>query len=781
MRKYLCSAGVALFPCLLSLSSGAWAASEAPPVKAVLVKYKSEALARGFTRAAPLAGVRAADPVTRDGALVRYDLNGMTPEAAVAHFAADPAVAYAEPDYPLRMDASPNDPDLEKQWALFNVDDRGNDVRALDAWNLQTGDSHVLLGMIDSGVDYRHEDLQDNLWINPREIPNNGRDDDGNGYVDDIYGVNVVNRSGDPMDANKHGTHVAGIMAAVGNNGLGGVGVNWRGSLVTCAFIDEDGFGYTSDAIACMDYMVDLKGRGEALAAINNSWGGGAPGQAMEEAVRRVEAAGVLMVFSAGNDGRNNDHYGHFPSNYDNPAIVAVASTDREGELSGFSNYGLEKVHIAAPGSDIYSTLPNHAYGSLSGTSMAAPMITGTLGLMAAHNPELDAQALKQALLDGADRIAALQGKIPDGRRLNLEKALLAADDRPGFRIAPETDVVDIPQGEMRSLTARLQPLFDWRGMADLSVSQPQAGVYVQLPRALQANESGDLTFSVGAETPVGRYFVELKGVESDKGSQPFKSAKRITVNVLPQGTRDFDYANGEATPIPDHHSRGLWSPMLVNENLNLWDAAVSLDISHPWRGDLQVNLLSPDGQSFRLRERGGLTEDDLVRSYRLPQMRNIPSQGLWFLQVIDASPFQEGVLNHWEMRLRGQPQDGAQLHELTLSTGDVTLPKGEITEITLPQHAVGKIKGVAVDLAISGAWLGEYTVTLTSPAGTEYVLHDKNGSFNDYDLQLADHFITDFHDENAAGAWKIQVARIGLDDKALLRHGAIKLYIAPD
>ena len=327
-------------------------------------------------------------------------------------------VLYAEPDYIVTTDATtPNDADFGLLWGMHQASDV--DIDAPEAWDLSTGSASVIVGVIDTGVDYNHSDLVNNMWTNPGEIPGNGIDDDSNGWIDDVYGIDAVNDDGDPMDDHYHGTHCAGTIGAQGNNNTGVVGVNWNVSIMALKFLSAFGSGSTSDAITCIDYAAD---KGAHLTS--NSWGGGGFSQGLKDS---IENAGTIFVAAAGNNyGNNNDIYPHYPSSYDSPQIVSVLSTDASDSMSDFSNYGPSSVDVGAPGSDIWSTAPFNRYQYLSGTSMATPHVAGLAALLMAHEPALksDPAALKSRILNTVDEVASLSGKCVTNGRINAFTAL---------------------------------------------------------------------------------------------------------------------------------------------------------------------------------------------------------------------------------------------------------------------------------------------------------------------------------------------------------------------
>ena len=293
----------------------------------------------------------------------------LSTEELIKKFKADPNVEYVEPNYLYHPEMTPNDPMFDQLWGQNNTGQTINgttgtvdaDIDAPEAWDKDTGSANVVIAVIDTGVDYLHEDLKDNMWVNPGEIPNNGIDDDNNGYVDDVHGINAINDSGDPMDVvaedGGHGTHVAGTIAAVGNNGVGVVGVSWHTKIMACKFLGVGG-GTTSDAIKCLDYVVDQKNKGVNIVATNNSWGGGGSSDAMKDAIQASNDAGIVFVAAAGNDGSDNDSTPSYPASYDLPGIMAVAATDQDDNLASFSNYGATSVDLSAPGTNILSSTP---------------------------------------------------------------------------------------------------------------------------------------------------------------------------------------------------------------------------------------------------------------------------------------------------------------------------------------------------------------------------------------------------------------------------------------
>ncbi|MEA5523368.1 S8 family peptidase, partial [Limnoraphis robusta] len=298
---------------------------------------------------------------------------GTDVEAAVTALADSKLFEYVEPNYIIRVDsieepdATPDDPSYSQLWGLNNTGQTGGrvdaDIDAPEAWDYTTGGS-VVVGVIDTGVDWSHPDLAANMWRNTGEIANNGIDDDGNGYVDDYYGYDFVNNDGNPYDDHYHGTHVAGTIAASGDNGTGVTGVAWTAEIMALKFLSSSGSGTTYNAIRAVEYATQM-----GADITNNSWGGGGYSSGLRDAIAAAGNAGSVFIAAAGNNSTNNDSSPHYPSNYNPSNVISVASTDHNDSLSWFSNYGRTSVDLAAPGSSIYSTSPGNGYRTLSGTS----------------------------------------------------------------------------------------------------------------------------------------------------------------------------------------------------------------------------------------------------------------------------------------------------------------------------------------------------------------------------------------------------------------------------
>ena len=371
-----------------------------------------------------------------------------------------PGFREAEPDFIVQGSAIPNDPSFNLLYGLNNTGQTVNgdpgtsdaDIDAPEAWNLSTGSSNVVVGIIDSGFDYTHPDLVNNIWTNPGEIPGNNIDDDNNGYIDDVHGYDFFNFDGDPFDDNSHGTHVAGTIGAEGNNGIGVAGVNWNVSLMGLKFLGAGNTGPNSAAIAAVNYVNMMSDRGVNIRATNNSWSSTTFSSQLYTAIAGNRDRNILFVAAASNDSTNNDDVPHYPASYDLDNIIAVAATTNDDTLASFSNFGATSVDLAAPGVLTYSTTPGGTYGFKSGTSMATPHVTGAAALAFALEPNATYTEVRNAILGGVDHKANLAGVVATGGRLNLvgmidKLGLYVSDTNPAagstISSAPTDFIVD--------------------------------------------------------------------------------------------------------------------------------------------------------------------------------------------------------------------------------------------------------------------------------------------------------------------------------------------------
>lgn len=489
--------------------------------------------------------------------VVKVDV-GVDMKAVAAAYAAMPGVKYVEPDYIVSGFKMPGDPLFASQWALDNTGQTGGtpdaDIDAVEAWDTVTGGSDVVVAVIDSGVCYTHPDLAANMWQNTGEIPGNGVDDDLNGFVDDVFGYDFANDDADPMDDSEHGTHVAGIIGAVGGNELGVSGVNWNVRIMALKFLGADGRGSITDAVSCLEYSLDMGAR-----ITSNSWGSGAYSQTLEEAIGFASDAGQLFIAAAGNDGVDTDTAPSYPSCYVFPNIISVAATDHNDDLAqwvtgGGSNRGLNTVDLAAPGKDILSTVPESGYLSMEGTSMAAPFVAGACALCMYASPAATWQQVKQWVMNSVDPKPSLNGKMVTGGRLNVSNALALAG-MPWLEETPKSGV--IPPGESVAVVVRA----DATGLNDGTAKSGSI--------AIRSNDYATPTVVIPVFLNVvqsGRFL----RLDSPNGGEWFQPGEAINIAWSLLGT---DWLPGDTVKILASYDGGsTWVQIPGAENLDCFD-----------------------------------------------------------------------------------------------------------------------------------------------------------------------------------------------------------------
>ena len=425
----------------LALACGTSGGRPPAPVQGeILVKLKAgyAAPTQAPVEAAGTAACSQVAVAEEGGPLLRWPLpEGASPEEVAARAALDPAVEYAEPIQRYQSARRPNDPRYREQWAL-------QAISAEQAWDVTTGSRNTVVAVVDSGINLAHPDLRANLWRNPGEIGNNGVDDDGNGFVDDLYGWDFVDDTADPSPKGEdspetwHGSHVAGTIGADGDNRKGITGVAWRVQLMAVRALGPGG-GRADQIATAIDYAVQNGAR-----VINASWGG-ASSETIKRAIARASRAGVLFVAAAGNDGASG---AGFPASLKLPNVIAVGASGPDEALADFSNHG-RGVHVAAPGVSILSTTATGRYETLDGTSMAAPHVSGLAALLLSAAPKLRVRELRDLIFKGCDQpdalsgveygrinaarsLALLTGNAPDAGGLVASKSTIVLRARPG-------------------------------------------------------------------------------------------------------------------------------------------------------------------------------------------------------------------------------------------------------------------------------------------------------------------------------------------------------------
>ena len=583
-----------------------------------------------------------------NGRIANFELDGMSIKDALKKVRSHPAVLYAEPNYIVGVNGIPNDSEFSQLWGMHNTGQTGGvedaDIDAVEAWDKSTGTKDVVVGIIDSGIDHSHPDLNANMWVNPGEVAGDGIDNDGNGYIDDIHGINAITNTGDPMDDNGHGTHVAGTIGATGNNSEGVVGVNHTTAMVGCKFLAANGAGSSADAIKCIDYMVGLKNNGVNLRILNNSWGGGAFSQAVYDSITASQNADMLFVVAAGNDAVDNDVNPYYPANYDHDSVLAVAGTNHTDGMYSDSQWGLTTVDIAAPGRNVYSTIPGNRYATFSGTSMATPHVAGVAALALSVNPELTTAELKELIMTTGDDNAATQGLTVTGKRLNAKNALDNADPTPGFLIKATPGVQTIVAGDTATYSFDIGSIADWDGDITLAVTGGIAGASLSA-QTVSPGETFQLSVPTTADTQWGDYSFDVTGTSGEI----VKSAS-VKLKVNPQGLNDFVYSNNEQVAIPDNNAEGITSTITVADDLLIFNSNVYVDIAHTWIGDLTVTLTSPSGTVATLHNKSGGNGTSIKQTFTSSAFNGESTTGNWTLGVIDSAEDDSGTLNNWSV-----------------------------------------------------------------------------------------------------------------------------------
>jgi len=482
-----------------------------------------------------------------------------TRQAVLVWAAHTPSVSTFEPDLVVRAASVPNDPLFSKQWSLLNVGQYagtiGVDIHAPQAWDVTTGSRSIVVAVVDSGIDITHPDLAANIWTNPGEIQGNGIDDDHNGYVDDIHGWNFVDNTNLVTDVYGHGTHVAGIIGAVGNNGVGVAGVSPQVSLMALKFEDSRGIGSTSTMLAALNYATLMRrNHGINVVATNNSWETTIGySVVVENAIRAQGNAGITFVAAAGNDASNNDALPRYPGNYRLPNVITVAAITPSNTLSAMSNYGSKTVDLAAPGSLIQSTLPGGTYGFLSGTSMAAPHVTGVVALLAAAKPGISVAEVRMAILSSTTPEAGLAGKTVTGGRLDAWAALASLGASPP-QPAPQPPVPPVTAIPSVSVTL---PFGD-------SFHQPTGPITA--PAWLQPIGRIAISANTAISATVGRSLLVLNGVSvADSHLRVRASVRAVAgqaVGLVARygGPGDATMYLGQLARLPSGYFAQIWS-----------------------------------------------------------------------------------------------------------------------------------------------------------------------------------------------------------------------------
>lgn len=569
--------------------------------------------------------------------------------------------------------AVPADPSVGSQWGL-------SAINAQQGWNIATGTGQTVVAVIDTGVDLTHPDLAANIWRNPGEIAGNGRDDDGNGYTDDVNGWDFAGNDNTPTDERGHGTHVAGIIGAVGNNGIGGSGVAWKTRIMSLKIFDANGHGSTLGGAQAIDYAVRNGAR-----IINCSWGGSGADPALDAAIARAQAAGVIVVTSAGNSGTNNDTAPQYPAGSARTSdnVVAVAATTKSG-LANWSNSGAGSVALAAPGESIVSTARGGGTTTKSGTSMAAPFVSGALAVLWDQHPGWTYQQIVAKLRASVEVQPSLVGKVSTGGELDLAKLLDAPSSPPPVAPPP---VVPPPAVSPPPTSPPTAPVVRWTGAGARVVSGQflgAAGGFDRV-RVVFDKKMNAPTFTASDVTltgPGGRLTVSGVSVVANTDNTTFDvtfprqtAAGNYTVTVGPDvwdvTTQRMDQnANGVNNEAGDRYTlsatlsggsastsiAGLLSTTTVTDfrttratfkvpdDKTVIDVQVTVDLTHARSSDLQIRLTGPNGQRAVLFNRKA-GANLAGATFTTGAFAGLTSQGEWVLEIFDVVTGESGTV----------------------------------------------------------------------------------------------------------------------------------------
>jgi subtilisin family serine protease len=666
---------------------------------------------RQFSRLPNLVVLEANGIPAADQASVSVRANALT--ARVQALRNTGLFEYVEPDYTVYASAQPTDARFQDGtlWGLRNLGGSGGvigaDINAVQAWDITTGSTNVVVAVIDTGVRYTHQDLAAQMWRNPSEIPGNGIDDDENGYIDDVHGINAITGSGDPMDDETHGTHCAGTIGAQANGGGGHVGVTWQVRIMALKFLSASGFGQTSDALECLNYAVAMGAK-----ISNNSWGGGPYNPALFDALVAARSAGHLFIAAAGNEASDNDEIPSYPANYELDNIISVAALDRGDRLAVFSNYGQNTVHLGAPGVAIYSSTAatDTSYGLLSGTSMAAPHVTGVAALILAQAPTATYSEIRERILISTVPISAMIGRSTTGGRLNAYNALLASPDGIlEVGITPPTGAA-ILGGSDQPIVVRVTDLFAvTNATVTASLSTGQTVTFNNTGAVPDLN-AGDAFYSGLLSVPNLNTNVTLTVVVTAPGKESATNAVNYTI-IPPPPNDDFvdaskiPNAGGLAVTANQFASLEAGEPM----HAGVPSAAGSLwwNWSPTTTGPV---LIDTTGSSFDtvLAVYTGNSVDGLTQ---IAAVDDVPNSfaGYVLVNVIAANTYRIAVAGYdtnevGTIRLRvtpnGAPDTNAPTVGITSHISGVTVATNRIT-----------ISGVAADLGNGASGVSEVLV----------------------------------------------------------------------
>ncbi len=682
--------------------------------------------------------------------------------AALDELRKDPNILYAEPNYIFRTATAPNDARFPELYGLHNTGQTGGtpdaDIDALEAWDRTVGSARIVIGVLDTGIDYRHEDLAANMWVNPREIPDNGIDDDGNGVIDDVHGFDAITGNGDPFDDNHHGTHTAGTIGAVGNNGIGVVGVNWHTQIMALKFMNYDGWGTTADAIRAIDYAVAQKLAGVNLRVLSSSWGGDGFSQALLDAIVSAGEADILFVAAAGNSAADTDAFPYYPSAYEAPNLVSVAATDQADRLASFSNFGATTVDLGAPGTNILSTVPNNDYQFLDGTSMATPHVAGVAALALSINDTLTVDELKELLLTSGDPIPTLNGTTFSGRRLNAAAAVARAGQpvpRFATSVVPSRRV--IAQRSSAAYGIDVRSVLGFSGRVALTVSsEPPIDAALSITPAVTAPGAGTLTVATSQHTALGSYKLTITG-----RSGALVASRTVALRILAPGTL-FELNVTPASQVTQQTFGATLQVALQGVGDFQGEVGLSFTSQPPFPGTayFEPGAVAAPGTST------------------LHIDNNCTTQPGDYVFTISGTAGRATASATATMRL-----DRFGTFAMTAPSIDtpIAIPDASATGITSTIEIVEDvpIDDLSVTVNITHTRIGDLVVELIGPGGTPVILHDRTGGDGD-DLHQT-YTVRDFTGVSSNGPWRLRVSDRATREVGSLDSWQLDLGWQPD
>jgi subtilisin family serine protease len=732
----------------------------------------------GAAPAAALAGTTVGQALPLVSSLYQVDLSpAVTVAQALAAYRADPRVLTAEPDYQVAVSGVPNDPSFGSQWDMRNTGQNGGtpgaDIHATGAWGVTTPSPAVVVGVIDTGIDYNDPDLYQNIWLNQAEIPKsrlkNLVDVDHNGVIDfrdlnnpinqgpgkitdlghdgridasdilapmvrdaqgndtglggwaypgntqdgdtahpnDFIGWNFALNNNDPVDRNGHGTNVAGIIGATGNNGVGVAGVDWNVRLMDLQFLNAHGNGTVAGIINALGYAVR-----HGAKITNNSWDGVLLDASLSAAIANARAAGQIFVIAAGNTHVNNDTVAGAISSAASNNIVSVAASDNKDNLAAFSNYGPHSVDLAAPGVGILSTAPSGYYNAWTGTSQAAPHVTGVLALVWGEHPTWSYSQVIHQVFSTVDKLPRMQGKLSTGGRLDAAAAvaLTASTPTPQVTLSSASGPAT---NELNRIRVTINVALDPSSFSPSAVSLTGPAGHAIAVSAVKAvagggNRSFDILFPT--QTAAGTYTLKLGAPIHDTTGKTL-TAFQVGFVIVPYNT----YTTAAAAPV----RASTWSAsvLTVADSVTIGSLAVRVNLTYPRDGDLTLYLQAPDGTLITLAaQRGGTGANfqgtlfdngaalpvssglaPFAGAFRpetaLAALAGKNVKGQWKLWVVNSGSELSGVVTSWSLVVIPAQSGGA--HSASVGGPDGVFASAEEMNRFWPAYLLTLLQGL--------------------------------------------------------------------------------------